>query len=824
MEARELTQIGPYTVRRFIAEGGMAWVFEVVDPRFEGRDVVRALKMLKPAAALGDEFQRFTSEASLLAGIDHPNLVTIFDFGKDEATDCFYYTMTFVDGPTMAEHLAEQGPFTVKEAGRIFTSVLDGLAELHDRGIIHRDIKPGNVLLGADGRARLADLGIARVEQERSLTRTGMAVGTVIYMSPNQARGQPVDASSDVFSVGLTLYEALTGRIVYENVEDLDSTSSHDVLGYLVSLGRTGDELEISYPPEASIPRAVTEVIEKACRFHPEDRYPNARAMRDALEAALRPAAPAAAAPRWPWLAAAAATALAAAAAGLYWGVWVPMQTQTRVEAKLGAAVQLQEAAPRLLERAKDLDPPPTREVLESTERTLERAQNYLVDGHEDFEVESYDAAEISLDRAIRSFGAVCDQLTGEHLTAHADASVTGVGQRVAELREAGAPEHLPEAWAGLEAQVASLAPPGAGTPPCTAAAAQLDRVDGAGAAMTAAAAVESDLGEVWPRLAAAARNDALKAQKLAEAEPVDAREYQQARSQGQTGLAEGRRRDQAEEHLAARDEYRKAAGHFRTAAAVVPAAKARAEVRRVEQEVAKGGSIDLGRASLLVAEADARYQQGDWEEAAGTYQQAVVAMRSRMAEADLEREARRARTDALAVREAAAREGGEFSAPGPLARGDQARTEAEEALEGKRYAEAERGFQAAQSSYAEARNAAIEALAAARGVETQLRQEREKLLGGRDCAGFESSTALGECETALAELNKGAEAMTRGDAPSALRSYRAALAALDRTAGAELKFEETKQWPPELVSRSPRRETVEVYRNKTVKLAVRGA
>ena len=78
MDARELTQIGPYQVRRFIAEGGMAWVFEVTDPRFEGRDVVRALKMLKPAAAVGDEFQRFRSEAGLLAGIDHPNLITIF--------------------------------------------------------------------------------------------------------------------------------------------------------------------------------------------------------------------------------------------------------------------------------------------------------------------------------------------------------------------------------------------------------------------------------------------------------------------------------------------------------------------------------------------------------------------------------------------------------------------------------------------------------------------------------------------------------------------------------------------------------------------------
>ena len=106
----------------------MAWVFEVTDPRFEGRDVVRALKMLKPEAAVGEEFQRFRSEAGLLAGIDHPNLITIFDFGKDEATDCFYYTMTYVDGPTMSDHIAKHGPFPIEEGVRIFADLLGALA------------------------------------------------------------------------------------------------------------------------------------------------------------------------------------------------------------------------------------------------------------------------------------------------------------------------------------------------------------------------------------------------------------------------------------------------------------------------------------------------------------------------------------------------------------------------------------------------------------------------------------------------------------------------------------------------------------------------
>jgi serine/threonine-protein kinase len=287
----------------------MAWVFEVVDPRFNAR---RALKMLKPSAAGGEEFRRFESEARLLAALDHPNLVTIFDFGRDGSTGCYYYTMQFIDGPP----LSQRGPLALSEAGPLFLDVLAGLTALHDAGIVHRDIKPANVLLTSDGRALLADLGIARVEQEASLTRTGMAIGTALYMSPEQARGKPVGPSGDVFSVGLSIYQVLTGQTVYEATGEVDSSSGQDVILYLGSLIHSGSELKIPFP--AAIPPAVRSVIRRACRFDPAQRYRDAREMHNALLAALEAKPPA----LWPrYLAGALLAALLAVGAwqGLRW-------------------------------------------------------------------------------------------------------------------------------------------------------------------------------------------------------------------------------------------------------------------------------------------------------------------------------------------------------------------------------------------------------------------------------------------------------------------------------------------------------------------------
>jgi formylglycine-generating enzyme required for sulfatase activity len=279
MEPGGIRQIGPYDVVRLIAEGGMSWVFEVVDHRLEVR---RALKLLKPAAAAGMEFKRFEIEAQVLARLDDPNLVTIYDFGTDPGTGCLFYTMSLIDGCT----LSQLGSVPVKRACEIVLDALSGLTAIHDAGIIHRDIKPGNILVSKAGHAQLADLGIARAEEgDLHLTKTGMMVGTVLYASPEHVRGQPVTKASDVFSMGLTLYKTLTGELPYDNVEEIDTTSSQDVIMYLGSLVHSGAEFVLSFP--RSIPDPIRRVVLTACRLRPEQRYPDARAMRAALRAAL---------------------------------------------------------------------------------------------------------------------------------------------------------------------------------------------------------------------------------------------------------------------------------------------------------------------------------------------------------------------------------------------------------------------------------------------------------------------------------------------------------------------------------------------------------
>jgi hypothetical protein len=313
MNPREIDQIGPYPVVEFLAEGGMAWVFKVEDPKFR---VHRALKMLKPQAAQGDEFRRFETEAKLLARISHPNLITIYDLGRDPRTECHYYTMTLVDGAP----LSEREPLPPEESIPIFLDVLSALERLHLEGIIHRDIKPGNILVMSDGRVLLGDLGIARQQDSLiSLTRTGMALGSVQYMSPEQARGEAVSPASDVFSIGLSLYQVLTGQTIYDAVDDVDATSGEQVLMYLGALLHSGGELSFRYP--RSVPRPLQRVIEKACRFDPAQRYPDAGALRIALLEARHASADGGSGGGGIWrsLAIAAAIALAAGAGWMGW-------------------------------------------------------------------------------------------------------------------------------------------------------------------------------------------------------------------------------------------------------------------------------------------------------------------------------------------------------------------------------------------------------------------------------------------------------------------------------------------------------------------------
>ena len=285
MDPRELQQIGPYPVRRYVAEGGMAWVFEVADPRFP--KARRALKMLKPEAAHGTELELFHQEEQRLAEVDHPNVITIFDEGRDSTTGCYYYTMSYIEGPSLSQFVEESGPLEPRKACEIIMGALAGLQQIHERNIVHRDIKPGNILVAPpDERAVVMDLGIARDAPDEDLTQhTTVIRGTPLYMSPEQSGGKRVNKASDIFSLGLTLYYCLTRQTVYHDTPGVDASNPQSIREYIGYLSVSSGEFEIHLP--RGVPRAVEAVVRKACRRDPRARYLDAAEMRESLKAAV---------------------------------------------------------------------------------------------------------------------------------------------------------------------------------------------------------------------------------------------------------------------------------------------------------------------------------------------------------------------------------------------------------------------------------------------------------------------------------------------------------------------------------------------------------
>ncbi len=581
MDVRSLSQIGPYRITRYIDEGAFAWVFEVVDPKFAGRRL--ALKMLMPEAAAGEEFRRFEAEARLLAGIDHPNIVTIFDFGKDEQHGNFYYTMTYVEGETLRQRLA-RGPLSVEDACRVTIEVLDGLAHLHDQRIVHRDIKPANVLIGRDGRSRLSDLGIARVETERSKTRTGTAVGTALYMSPEQARGRPVDTRSDLFSVGLTLYEALTGNVVYDHVDSVDSTSGMDVLIYIGGLDQQRNaEFKLVFPDEPPLPRSLKRILRKACRLRAEDRYADAREMRDALREALDDYRRHPKADHIPmkWvIAGGAGLAALVAVLGIYFGVVQPRveagREREQATAVLEETLRVADAAKAIIRSLGGMRPAPAPELLDGVERRIERADVYLDDGRQNFDaadsqgdVHGYQAAVTYLRDAQPHYERACAALSEGYLQATADTRARASREAVAKLRADGAAEAGLGGWGELEELLPGLSDPDERLGGCGLADAQLARIHAAGAVSVAAAAVTRELQAAWPRLADEARVAALQAREIALEPSVEAPGYRTAVREGKRALVGGEIELERQSYRAARDAFRSSREAFLEATAL---------------------------------------------------------------------------------------------------------------------------------------------------------------------------------------------------------------------------------------------------------------
>lgn len=273
---------GRYEIQHELGAGAAAVTVAAFDRRL-GRQV--AIKILKPEEERDADFaRRFTREAQAAAAITHPNVVNVYDVGQEG--DLYYLVMQLVDGTDLKGLIERDGALPWTRAVAIARDVLAGLGAIHAAGIVHRDIKPQNVLIGHDGSVRVTDFGVAHVERDTSLTVAGTTVGTADYMAPEQAQGQAPTPAADVYAVGVMLYEMVTGRLPFHESTAMATMLAHIQQPAPAPVAPRGME---------PLPRGVVLAIQQAMAKDPRARFRGADAMRHALEAPETIATPAAA-------------------------------------------------------------------------------------------------------------------------------------------------------------------------------------------------------------------------------------------------------------------------------------------------------------------------------------------------------------------------------------------------------------------------------------------------------------------------------------------------------------------------------------------------
>jgi serine/threonine protein kinase len=261
--AKKTTKIGRYKIVSELGRGAMGIVYKAQDPNLDRAVALKTISIEEGAEGAAEYRKRFLLEAKAAGKLNHPNVVTTFDCGDHDGMA--YLAMELVEGTDLRTRLTQDG-VTPLEAVDIVRQVAEGLAYAHERGVVHRDVKPANIMLDAQGRAKLMDFGLARMRLADHKTTTGMVLGTPRYMSPEQIAGEPVDARSDVFSLGIVLYEALTGTRLFsgEGIEQVQ----HSILN-----------VDPVAPTRVTpgLPAMLDFVVARALKRDPAVRYQNAR-------------------------------------------------------------------------------------------------------------------------------------------------------------------------------------------------------------------------------------------------------------------------------------------------------------------------------------------------------------------------------------------------------------------------------------------------------------------------------------------------------------------------------------------------------------------
>ncbi|MGH2817862.1 MAG: Stk1 family PASTA domain-containing Ser/Thr kinase [Actinomycetota bacterium] len=265
-----------YAIEERVATGGMGTVFVAVDERL-GRRV--AIKVLKEELAHDPRFvERFRREARAAGALSHPNVAGVYDFGED--SDRHFMVMEMASGRDLAQVLREEGRLSSDRVVRIGTQIAEAIGHAHNAGLVHRDIKPANVIIGEEDKVKVTDFGIARAAGDSTLTATGSVLGTAHYISPEQAAGDKIGPGTDIYSLGIVLYEMITGTLPFTG----DSALA-------VAMRHVSDEVPRPGELNRDVPDGLDDVVAKATAKAPEDRYASGSDLAAALAASLSPTA-----------------------------------------------------------------------------------------------------------------------------------------------------------------------------------------------------------------------------------------------------------------------------------------------------------------------------------------------------------------------------------------------------------------------------------------------------------------------------------------------------------------------------------------------------